>query len=127
MDIKAATFLDQKQLAIIQIRFAVENVALTFGRYVEPIPNNVDASGIEFGLFLIPNNRVKFKLGSHTPRGLLSQVNVKADDFALVIAETHRRVLIIKPDDVNFFGLWGVDVLRLVAATARSQDHQQEQ
>ena len=96
-------FLDQNNLAIVHVRLAVKDVALAFGRNVQPVPDEIYFAARQFAFFVDPINRLELKLDAQTFRRLAGKVNVKADKFIVFVAKTHRCILVVKPDYKNFF------------------------
>ena len=101
-DALRVAFLHQNNLTIVHVGLAVKDVALAFGRDVQAVPNDVDFAGSQFAFLVVPINRLELEFDAQTFCRLRGKVNVKADNFAALVAETHRLVFVVKPDNINF-------------------------
>ena len=72
---------------------------MTFRRDRKTVPDTIDLLGVELHLLGVPVDRLELQFHTETGTNLTGKINIVADDFVFVVAESHRGKGIIEAED----------------------------
>ena len=91
---------------VFEVGCGEQNLGLAFFGDCQTIPQQIDTLAGKFGFLGVPVDRLERRRDAQALGGFLGEIDIEADDFILLIAEAHRREVVVQADDDGCYSSW---------------------
>ena len=97
-EICKSLILHRENHAVLEIRVAQVHCLCAGAVHTHAVPDAVNLAGVQFLFLRVPGNRLRLELHAQASTNFGSEVDIKAHDVVVLVAETHRRERIVKAE-----------------------------